>query len=208
MAYQSIWFHTKLPSDVVDIIEKNLNETFNIDKNLEESRIGFGNQDGDIRHAKNFWIPTSHWVSGFIWHYVERANRENFKYDLTCVDGESLQYTSYKEGEHYSWHTDQDLSSFYKPQDSGKRNTQAILDDFVSSNTEYIRKLSFSLQLSDETSYDGGQFQLLDNKESYFAPKEKGTIVIFDSRTPHRVRKVTRGVRKSIVGWVLGPRWK
>ena len=38
--------------------------------------------------------------------------------------------------------------------------------------------------------------------------KEKGTIIIFDSRMRHRVRKVKSGTRKSIVGWVEGPRWK
>ena len=43
---------------------------------------------------------------------------------------------------------------------------------------------------------------------SYIAPRQKGSIMLFDSRTPHRVHKVTRGVRKSIVGWVVGPRWK
>jgi PKHD-type hydroxylase len=32
--------------------------------------------------------------------------------------------------------------------------------------------------------------------------------MLFDSRTPHRVRKVRSGLRKSLVGWVVGPRWK
>ena len=42
----------------------------------------------------------------------------------------------------------------------------------------------------------------------YFAPKQKGTLIVFDSRTKHRVRTVKTGLRKSIVGWVVGPRWK
>jgi PKHD-type hydroxylase len=51
--------------------------------------------------------------------------------------------------------------------------------------------------------------QFLDEKgKSYFAPRRKGTIVLFDSRTQHRVLKVKKGVRKSLVGWVVGPRWK
>ena len=33
-------------------------------------------------------------------------------------------------------------------------------------------------------------------------------MVLFDSRTQHRVLPVKKGVRKSIVGWTVGPRWK
>ena len=42
---------------------------------------------------------------------------------------------------------------------------------------------------------------------SYIVPRKRGTIVLFDSRTQHRVLKVTKGTRKSIVGWVCGKRW-
>ena len=40
------------------------------------------------------------------------------------------------------------------------------------------------------------------------APKQRGTMIVFDSRVRHRVRKIKSGTRKSIVGWVVGPRWK
>jgi len=65
------------------------------------------------------------------------------------------------------------------------------------------------LLLSDPETYDGGNLQLLDEGgSSYIAPRKRGTIILFDSRTQHRVQKVTRGVRKSIVGWVVGPRFR
>jgi len=44
--------------------------------------------------------------------------------------------------------------------------------------------------------------------KTLFVPKTRGTVVVFDSRTPHRVKKVFSGHRKSIVGWICGPRWK
>ena len=76
-------------------------------------------------------------------------------------------------------------------------------------NIEMVRKLSFSLQLSHPDDYEGGNVQLLDEAgNSYITPRQRGTIVLFDSRTQHRVLKVTKGVRKSIVGWTVGPRWK
>ena len=49
--------------------------------------------------------------------------------------------------------------------------------------------------------YEGGNVQLLDEAgNSYIVPRKRGTIVLFDSRTQHRVLKVTKGTRKSIVG--------
>ena len=74
---------------------------------------------------------------------------------------------------------------------------------------ESSRKLSFSLQLSNENDYEGGELQFLtDENISYYAPKKRGTLVIFDSRSRHRVTKVRSGVRRSLVGWVNGPRWQ
>ena len=81
--------------------------------------------------------------------------------------------------------------------------------DYLNKNTEMVRKLSFTLQLSDPNDYEGGNVQLMnDAGQSYIAPRQRGCIVLFDSRTPHRVLKVTKGTRRSIVGWVVGPRWK
>ena len=74
---------------------------------------------------------------------------------------------------------------------------------------EYVRKLSFTLQLSEPTDYRGGEVEFLDSEgQRFLAPKQRGTMIVFDARTRHRVRKVKEGLRKSIVGWVVGPRWK
>ena len=60
---------------------------------------------------------------------------------------------------------------------------------------EQIRKLSFSLQLSDPDDYEGGNVQLLDeNNKIYIAPRQRGSIILFDSRTKHRVLKVTKNL--------------
>ena len=87
--------------------------------------------------------------------------------------------------------------------------TDGLKQDFLNENTEMVRKLSFVLQLSDPDDYEGGNLQLLDEAgKSYIAPRQRGTMILFDSRTMHRVLKVKSGVRKSIVGWTVGPRWK
>jgi len=91
----------------------------------------------------------------------------------------------------------------------GNNNPDFVAQDFVSENCELVRKLSFALQLSHHDDYEGGNVQLIDeNGEYYVVPRKRGTIVLFDSRTQHRVMKVKSGVRKSIVGWTVGPRWK
>ena len=206
MAFQATWYYTDLPEDIVDIIEKDLTEKF--DQSMADSKLHGDALNKDKRNSQNTWIPTTHWVAGFLWHYVQRANRENFLYDLRNIDGESLQYTRYSEGEFYGWHNDAGLVTQYKPQSVGNR-AERLANDFVNENIELVRKLSFSLQLSSPDDYEGGNVQFLDEGgNSYFAPRKRGTIVLFDSRTQHRVLKVTKGVRKSIVGWTVGPRWR
>lgn len=213
MAYQSIWYYTALSEKVVDAIEEDAKTFFENENQLQDSRTGGGfnnGLDGDIRKGKNAWIPDTHWISGFLWHYVMKANKENFLYDLTGIDGGSLQYTIYEEGNHYTWHQDAGIASYFNPAAPNNRaDPNMVIQDFITENTEQIRKLSFSLQLSNPEDYEGGQFQLLDEQnKSYIAPRQRGTLILFDSRAMHRVRKVTKGTRKSIVGWCVGPRWR
>jgi predicted 2-oxoglutarate/Fe(II)-dependent dioxygenase YbiX len=211
LAFQSIWYSTELNPKIIEIIEEDISNYF--DDKLEDSRVGegdYGTLDKEKRNARNAWVPTNHWLGGFVWHYVQKANRENFRYDLTNIDGESLQYTVYGQGQHYGWHNDQSLTSYYKPVSGGNRGHGVeLFQDFVNENCEKVRKLSFSLLLSDPDTYEGGNLQLLDDcGKPYIVPRKRGTIVLFDSRTQHRVQKVKSGVRKSIVGWVVGPRFK
>ena len=207
-AFQSIWYFTGLPDEVVKIVERELVKDF--DKDIKSSPVNLlvGEGFDKVRNAKHSWVASSHWMGGFLWHYIERANRENFLYDLKGLDSEHIQYTVYDEGEYYDWHNDGGLTTLYKPQFIGN-STDGVGDDFVNQNKELVRKLSFSLQLSNPEDYEGGELELVNETgESYVAPKTQGCLVLFDSRTRHRVRTVTKGTRKSLVGWVLGPRWK
>ena len=214
MALQSIWYFTDLPEDVVELIERDLTDKF--DGQMGDSRLYGDALNKEKRSSMNAWVPTTHWVGGFIWHYIQRANRENFLYDLDNIDGESMQYTRYEAGQHYGWHNDAGLTGFYKPvgvgnrcYDSNGQQINALQQDWVQTNLEKVRKLSFALQLSDPDDYEGGNMQCMDESgKSYFTPRKRGCMVLFDSRTPHRVLKVTKGIRKSLVGWTVGPRWK
>ena len=213
MAYQSIWYYTGLPKDIVNILDDYVSEKF--DSEMRDSELIGRHKDKNKRNSENAWINTNHWIAGFLWHYVNKANRENFLYDLTNIDGENLQYTKYSEGQYYNWHNDAGISNYYKPQyvansgNSDEDSDNLQVTDFLKTSCELVRKLSFTLQLSDPDEYEGGNVQLIDDSgKSYIAPRQRGTIILFDSRTQHRVIKVKKGVRKSIVGWVLGARWR
>jgi PKHD-type hydroxylase len=202
------WYVTDLPKDIVNIIETDL---LKFDAEAQDSQISGGEVDKVIRNSKNCWVPTSNWLGGFMWYYIDKANRENFLYDITEIDGGTLQYTQYHEGQFYDWHIDAGLDQSYKPQEivNGGSDYAIYNQDDRIVNNEYIRKLSFSLILSDPEDYLGGELQFLDNNnKTFFAPKQRGTLIIFDSRVKHRVRKVRSGTRKSLVGWVVGKRWK
>jgi PKHD-type hydroxylase len=148
-------------------------------------------------------------MTGFLWYYVDKINKSNFRYDITGIDNDTLQYTRYSKGEYYGWHTDDSLPVHIASSASNNRGVDAErAEDQALVGSELVRKLSFGLQLSNPEDYRGGQFQFLENKNVFFAPKKRGTLIIFDSRTSHRVLPVKEGVRKSLVGWVVGPRWK
>lgn len=206
MAFQSIWYYTDIPEDIVDSIERDCS---NFDYWFQDSTVGGDVLNRDKRNSQNAWIPTAHWVGGFMWHYIERANRENFLYDLTCIDGENLQYTRYTEGQYYGWHNDAGLATQFKPRNLGSRGWDDAVSDYLGKQSEQIRKLSVVMQLSDPDDYEGGNLQIMgEGGQTYFAPRKRGTVILFDSRAQHRVLKITKGIRKSIVGWVIGPRWK
>lgn len=197
---------TNLPEKVVEVICEDLNNNFG--NQMNDSLLSGDSLNKDKRASKNSWIPTTHWVGGFVWHYIERANRENFLYDIRNIDSETMQFTQYDVGEFYGWHNDAGISSQYKPISVGN-HSEGRAQDFVNENLELVRKLSFVIQLSNPEDYEGGNLQLLsEDGKKYFAPRQRGTIIIFDSRTQHRVLKVTEGRRKSLVGWIVGPRWK
>jgi len=198
---------TAMPAEIVHLIERDVAQ-YGWDQDLQPSEVGSGNLNTRIRNSKNGWIATDHWSAGWLWYYISKINRNNFLYDITDIDGHNMQLTNYSEGEFYGWHQDQDIDSFYNPA-TNESSTENKREDQTIVHGEYVRKLSFVLQLSHPDDYTGGELQFMNVRGKPFcAPKNLGTLIVFDSRVKHRVRKVRSGVRKSLVGWVVGPRWK
>jgi hypothetical protein len=206
MAHQTIWYPTFMDEKIMDALDQQISQ----DKiSLYAATIGQGEGEVELktRNSGISWLDTSHWIAPLIWYYVERANRENFRYDIKTIDGESMQYTSYGPGQFYGWHRDDSLAN--KSSWSPANGTSQRPDWDTLSGHDTCRKLSFSLLLNDPSEYEGGQFQMMGyNNHMYEVPQQKGLLVIFDSTTLHRVRPVKKGTRRSLVGWVLGPRWR
>jgi len=202
MANTIVWYHTGLPDTVIDQVISDCKYYMNP---LEQSKVGMRNETApeNIRKSEVSWIPSTSWIGGFVYSYVLKANRENFKYDIEGIEHDNIQYTHYGLDGHYRWHTDTSLEMY-------SQTTGNAGNDYVTSKCEKSRKLSFSFQLSDPYDYEGGNFEIQsdDSSRKIVAPRTKGTLFIFDSRYRHRVTKITKGQREALVGWVSGPRWR
>jgi PKHD-type hydroxylase len=136
-----------------------------------------------VRKSKVTWIPTNHWISGLLSHYIHDANHHLYQYDITHWESD-IQYTVYDFGDKYGWHVD---------------TTDNIINP---------RKLSISLCLSSIDEYDGGEFQILTGRTVNTIKMNLGDVLVFPSDCWHRVKKVKSGQRISLVGWYTGPRFK
>ena len=59
------------------------------------------------------------------------------------------------------------------------------------------------MQLSNGDDYEGGELEFL-NVDTPVLHRSIGSITIFPSYLPHRVKPVTEGVRHSLVAWIHG----
>lgn len=161
-------------------------EEFKPDSHIKNLNTGFVPR---IRQTQISWIELNketNWLFKKIIQQIHKVNSENFDYILRFV--ENLQFSEYNEKERgfYSKHNDCELKD--------------SMNNYVD-----IRKLSFSVQLSDPSDYEGGELILYHNNEKKVMPKERGTIVFFSSNIEHEVTPVKKGTRYALVSWVQGP---
>jgi len=139
------------------------------------------------------------WIYNEIRNVIQAANHNaGWKYNYEHY--ESVQFTVYKQGQHYDWHQDGKAQPYGEESHPNYRGL--------------IRKLSMTIALNDSSEYKGGDF-LFDmsnprQKNRIIKVKElkhKGSAVIFPSFMFHKVAPVTKGTRYSLVVWVLGKPW-
>lgn len=128
-------------------------------------------------------LPHNSNYERIIGEVFKSMNKDYWQYDLfgtyECLA------VKYIQSGHYEWHCDYGISD----------------------NPLGDRKLSLSMQLSDPTEYEGCELEIVDwHKQHAIMNKEKGNIMIFDSRAPHKVSPLIQGTRYAIVAWAHGPK--
>ena len=107
---------------------------------------------------------------------------------------------------HYHWNLDYlevMQLGIYKAKNQGFYDMHT--DSILSTGTGKSRKLSFSILFSDPAEFEGGDLVMHHRVGGHTVKLQKNQAVFFPSFIPHSVTPVTNGIRKSIVGWVVGP---
>jgi len=144
----------------------------------EDARVQSYGNAARIGHVA--WVdpgPETIWVYQRLATMVVWVNQA-FQFELLgFVD--ALQYTVYGIGHKFDWHVD------------------------IGAGQASLRKLSITVQLSEESAYEGGGLQFISAPDQT-SSKARGSAIVFPSYLAHRVADVTDGTRCSLVGWAAG----
>lgn len=142
---------------------------------------GEGTIDLDIRNVQRLQLPLYAGIGATLTAIGLNVNNEIWKYDIT--------------------HSNQ--SEFLMYDVKGKYETH--VDTFHGRSTE-VRKLTVLVFLNDD--FEGGKFYIANGHNRTYPEQKKGTVLIFPSFMPHGVEPITKGIRYSIVTWMVGPYFK
>lgn len=138
------------------------------------------NIDLDVRNVQRLEIPLFSGISATLTAIGLHTNHEVWKYNIThVIQSEFLMYDV--KGK-YVTHTD----TFHQHSD--------------------VRKLTVLVFLNDD--FEGGKFYLSNGHERSYPDQNKGDVIVFPSFMPHGVETVTKGIRYSVVTWMMGPYFK
>ena len=182
---------------------------------------GLSEKDVYVRDSQICWLDQS-WLYELIQKYMFDANKAaGWEFDIDW--NEIPQFTTYTNTGFYSWHKDGDgdWPAVYKSYARGITETKLRKDgDLPLTFTKNknligkVRKLSFTLNLTEPGTYDGGNLMFDFGKHSekgFYECTEirpQGSIVVFPSFIHHCVTPVTRGTRYSLVNWMCGRPFK
>ncbi len=94
-----------------------------------------------------------------------------------------IQYTVYTPGQHFHWHMD-----------LGPGNSS-------------LRKISLTLQLSEDKEYRGGALEFAHAPDLKIA-RGPGNAILFPAYMAHRITPVESGIRRALVAWACGPAYR
>jgi predicted 2-oxoglutarate/Fe(II)-dependent dioxygenase YbiX len=151
----------------------------------EDAHIGMGSAglvNKEIRDVKRVNLPSYRGIGATMAGMGLSANMQAWKFDVTHAN--QCDYLKYDVEGHYCAH----------------------VDTFMSPTNAECRKLTILVFLNDD--FEGGKLFLQDGHEKIYPPQAPGTCLIFPSFMLHGVEPVTKGIRRSIVTWLVGPWFK
>jgi len=138
-----------------------------------------GGTDTNKRVTTISWIPFKE--MGHMYQdldkFIQKANENHFGFG----DIQVTENAQFPVGGFYDWHMDCDTNMAHEPP---------------------VRKISMTLLLNDPSEFEGGDLELM--SPGSFAELKQGHAICFASFLNHRVNKVKRGVRQSLVVWFGG----
>jgi len=158
----------------------------------EKAQVGHDKQPGGTYDTKKrittiSWIPFSALPDMYkiIERTMNQVNGNHFGYEGMRLT-EPAQFTEYPKGGFYDWHMDADVNGRFEPP---------------------VRKISMSILLSDPSEFTGGDLEFMaeGNKPPQLI---QGQAIFFCSLLRHRVSKVKKGIRRSLVMWFGGPHFR
>jgi PKHD-type hydroxylase len=176
------WDNAFTPAEMDAII--GVGDRLKLDKASVVYTAGDGSTEDPTRITRTAWIgreAETAWIYDRLERIIRTLNAQVYRFELSGFS-DLLQYTVYHahEGGHFDWHIDM------------VRHTAH-------------RKLSFSLQLSDPSEYEGCDLEIHGGRQSLPVPRTRGTLVAFPSYMMHRVTPIRSGTRKALVIWTAGP---
>lgn len=150
----------------------------NIIKEIAGVGIDQGRLDLNIRDVKKAILASNSGIGATLTATGLNANNYWWKYNVTHSNQSEL--LCYDTKGHYVSHT-----------------------DTIHSHKEDTRKLTCLAILNDD--FEGGKFYIQDSNTKYYPPQSKGTVLVFPSYLLHGVEPVTKGIRYSVVTWLVGP---
>jgi len=152
---------------------------------LQKAEVG-GENDGtvelDIRNVDKLDIPNYVGIGATLTGMGLQMNRFAWNFDVTHSN--QSEYLMY------------DVDGMYKTH----------VDTSILPQSSEIRKITVLAFLNED--FEGGKFYIENGHERYYPPQSKGTVLAFPSFMNHGVEPVTKGVRRSIVTWLVGPWFK
>lgn len=179
-------WNSVLSQELCDSLILEGDKLFSIDGSIGNSGSR-GEYDPKVRETNVSFFDENHWIHGICAHYATIANRNaGWGFDISYT--QNAQYARYFPDQHYVPHR----------------------DDIISPNATEMRKLSVAIQVSDSINYEGGEFIIESDCGQDFHEvidfKNRGSVIVFPSILRHGIKPVIRGVRHSVVCWVVGPK--